>query len=256
MDRQSVSPPVEKPARRPRSRTADPFDVVRRARYETNEVAVAFSCGKDAAACLELCSEWFERVAVFYMYYVPDLSIHEKYLSFWEARLGDKLVGRRVIRLPHWNLGGYLGGAYFRDPLSPTTDTPRLKIRDIEVEVAKQTGLTWFANGMKKADSLERRAMLSQCNGVQLESHRFYPLAEWTNRSVTQYLRQRDIPLSPEYSVMGWSYNGILEPSSLVALRDHFPEDYEKVIRRFPYAEAAVFRHESGMLESKIRKEA
>lgn len=234
-------------ARKKPAPVADPFDVVRRLRNETDEVAVAFSCGKDSAACLELCRLWFDRVAAFYMYVVPNISFHEQYLRFWEDRCGERLVGRSIVRLPHWALSRDLRAGYMRPAGLDAERVPSLTVRDVEVEVAKRTGVTWFAHGMKMADSLERRAMLSQCNGIMVASHRAYPLKDWTNRSVTQYLREREVPLSPEYAWLGRSYGGHLEGDYLVALRDNSPDDYRRVLERFPYAEAEVFRYEEGL---------
>jgi len=235
---------------------ADAHDVVRRLRQLTDEVAVAFSCGKDSAALFELCLDWFPRVAAFYMYVTPDLSFHEQYLRLWEDRAGDKLVGRKILRLPHWALSTELRASAFRNDLYASKDVPRLRIKDIEVQVAKQTGVMWFAHGQKKADSLERRAMISKDSGIILPSHRAFPLAEWTNRTVTQFLRSRNIPLSPEYAVLGRSYGGALDAEHLIPIRDHFPDDFAKILKRFPLADADIFRVESGMRKSKLREEA
>lgn len=223
--------------------TADLYDCVRRLRYATDTVAVGFSCGKDSAAVADLCITWFDRVALFYMYSVKNLSFHREYLRFWTERAGKKLVTGEILQVPHWTLSRKLGDSTLRDWNTRFATLPTLKLRDVEVEVARRTGVTWFAYGQKKADSLERRAMLNKCNGVMLESNRGFPLAEWSNRTVTQYLRSRDIPLSPEYAVLGCSYGGHLDGRYLDPIREHYPADFARICERFPFALAETERH-------------
>ncbi|MBX9623800.1 MAG: hypothetical protein K2X82_08290 [Gemmataceae bacterium] len=242
-------------AARKKPKSADPFDVVRRLRYLTDEVNLGFSCGKDSAAIAELCGQWFRRVHLFYMYVVPGLSFHEQYMRWWESRLGDKLGGREVIRMPHWYLGKLLGTATYRDYGLAGQRTGELKIRDIEVEVCRRTLCPWFAYGMKKVDSLERRGMLSKCSGIELSGNRAYPLADWSQRGVSAYLRHQKVPLSPEYNYLPSSMSGAftLDGRGLQVLRDHFPADFRRVLERFPYAEANLFRYETGMTEESKR---
>lgn len=237
--------------------TADPFDVVRRMRYATDTVAVGFSCGKDSCAVLDLCLTWFNRVAVFYMWGVCELEFHDKYLRWWEKRCGQRLVGGRILKMPHWALAGDLRSGALRDFNPSFASLPNLKIRDIEMHVAKETGVTWFAYGQKKADSLERRAMLNKANGIMLESNRGFPLAEWTNRTVTQYLRDRGIPLSPEYEFLGCSYGGQLDARHLRPIKENFPGDYARIRERFPYVEAELARDDIRRSEgqAKIHKQ-
>jgi 3'-phosphoadenosine 5'-phosphosulfate sulfotransferase (PAPS reductase)/FAD synthetase len=227
---------------------ADPQDVLRRLRYETDEINVGFSCGKDSVCMMDLCLKWFKRVGAFYMYITPGLSFHEQYMRYWEERAGAKLALGRIIRLPHWALSRRLAAAALRDDDLPSNfRIPDLRIRDVEVAVYKQTGIKWFAHGLKKCDSLQRRAMLNQSNGIMLVSCRGYPLSEWSNADVVTYLKLHDIPLSPEYAHIGHSYGGGLEGGDLVFLRDHYPADYQKVLARFPFAEAELLRHELGL---------
>lgn len=224
--------------------TADPFDVIRRLRYATDEVAVGFSCGKDSCVVADLCLTWFNRVSLFYLYYLPDLSFHEAYLEHWKRRAGHKLALGEIIRLPHWALSHDLKMSAFRPFSVENSELPKLRLRDTEVEVARRTGIRFFAYGQKKADSLERRAMLNRCNGVMLESNRAFPLAEWSNRSVTQYMRDHAIPLSPEYEHFGCSYGGQLEGKYLVTLAKHYPADYARLLEKFPFADAERYRYE------------
>lgn len=238
-------------------KTPDAYDVVRRLRYATGSVAVGVSCGKDSVALLDLCCTWFPRVAAFYMYVTPNLSFHEQYLSYLEDRYRAKLVLGRVLRVPHWCLSNRLRDSALRDDFLASKDVPKLTIRDVELHVTKETGVNWFASGQKKIDSLERRAMLNKCDGIMLGSNRAYPLSDWTQRSVLQYLRNRGIPLSPEYAVMPCSYGGQLEGEYLKPIADNFPDDYQRILDRFPFAGAELLRYEAGLKKNpRVRRQA
>lgn len=247
--------------------TPDPYDVVRRLRYCTSHIAVGFSCGKDAATCAHLCFKWFDRVCLFYKYVIPDLSFHQQYIAYWESMVEEqfpgKLFGGKILQFPHEALSLDLRAAHLRDPLSDARNVPALNVRDTEVHVFKQTGINWFAYGQKKSDSLERRAMLNKDEGIIVASHRGFPIADWGTRSVTQYLRNNGIPLSPEYgwkgedgNTFGASFGGQLEGKELKLIRDNSPSDYEKIVKRFPAAEQELFRYENiggGMKARKSR---
>lgn len=221
----------------------DPLDVIRRVRTATNECVVWVSCGKDSVATFLLCLEHFDRVGAVYQYVTPGLSFHEQYLTFLEQLAGPKLVGGRILRRPHWCLAKRFQNAALRPDGLEAERVPKVRIRDAEIAVSKELGIWWHASGQKKIDSLQRRAMLSQCDGVMVKSKRFYPLSEWSHRGVVQFLRNHDVPLSPEYAALGFSYGGGLEGQQLAAIQEHFPDDYAKIVKRFPFAEASLFRY-------------
>lgn len=237
----------------------DAMDVIRRARFETDEINVAFSCGKDSAVLLDLCYKWFKKIAAFHMYVVPGISFHQQYIKFAEKRFAKKLVCP-VIQIPHWCTSKLFRAAALRPDNLPSENVPQIRVRDIEVAVRKKSGIAWFAWGQKKNDSLERRAMLNKCSGVDIGSSRCYPLTEWTDRTVIEYLKEKKIPLSADYGwpdAAGRSYGGHLEGEYLKLVKDNSPADYERIKEVFPFVEAEVFRFESGMKGGpKTRKQA
>jgi phosphoadenosine phosphosulfate reductase len=72
---------------------------------------------------------------------------------------------------------------------------------------------------------------------------RAYPIADWTNAQVFSYLQFQQIPLPPEYRRLGHSF-GDTEAGDLLFVRDHFPDDYAKILAVFPFAESVVKRYE------------
>lgn len=237
----------------------DAMDVIRRARYETDAINIAFSCGKDSIVIADLCFKWFKRIAIFHMHVVPGISFHQQYIKFAEKRFASKLVCP-CIQIPHWCLSKLLVAAALRPDNLPSENIPSIRVRDIEVAVRKKTGIQWFAWGQKKADSLERRAMLNVTSGVDINSSRCYPIAEWSDRAVIEYLKEKKIPLSADYgwpNAAGRSYGGHLEGEYLKLVKDNSPADYERIKKMFPFVEAEIFRHENGMKGGpKTRKQA
>lgn len=228
----------------------DLFDVIRRLRYLTDEVAIGFSCGEDSVVLADLCRTWFKRVHLFYMYVTPDLDIHKNYMRYWTERMGTTLAGP-ILQYPHFALSTMLQSAVSRDERSlKIRDVPRITIRDIEVRVCSDRGVSWFAYGHRKVDSLERRGMISECDGINLVSHRAYPLAEWKNGTVAAYLREKEIFQPQEYTWMTQSYGGGFDGACLWMLKNHFPSDYEKVVARFPYSTDHLFRYERGFYDN------
>lgn len=213
--------------------------VIHTARSLTDSVLVGLSGGKDSLVTLDLCAKHFRRVEAYFLYTVPGLRFEETTLRYCERR-----YSLTVHRLPHWNLSHQLREWAFRGP--PPGDVPRLKLLDVESEARRLAGVAWIATGQRKDDSLERRAMLSHCGGVDLRNRRFYPLSEWSARMTYTYLKREAIPLPADYALFGHSWGGRLYADDLVKIRRAFPDDYQRITRYFPQVEAqvaqAVFR--------------
>jgi phosphoadenosine phosphosulfate reductase len=214
---------------------AHPLEIVRSARRLTDAVLVGLSGGKDSLAVLDLCARHFERVEAYFLYTVPGLEFQERTLRYCERRYAIK-----VRRLPHWCLSHQLREWAFRGPVKG--DVPRLKLIDVENHARELTGVNWVATGQRKDDSLERRAMLSRNGGLDLKARRFYPLADWRAASVFVYLKQRRVPLPPDYALFWRSWGGRLHANDLGKIREAFPDDYRRIVEYFPHVEAQEAR--------------
>lgn len=223
--------------------------IVKQIRDKADSVIVGFSCGKDSVVTLDVCSRYFPRVEVFFMYLVPGLSFQERYIEYIESRYHIE-----VLRYPHWQLGGMIQSASFR-PYTKDTRAPTLEISDIENQVRHDTGLHWIAYGSKISDSLERRAMIKQCGGVSERSGRFYPIAGFNKEAVLQHMIARNILAAPDYQYWGRSF-GRLWYDELAGIKEHYPNDYQKILEYFPYAEAVIKKREFAGADqvSKIRE--
>ena len=223
--------------------------IIQSIRKLTDHVIVGVSCGKDSVVTLDLCAEAFPRVSMFFMYLVRGLSFQERYLEYLEARYGG-----RVLRIPHFQLPEMLKLSVFRSDTVRGVNLPTLKINDIEAHVRLETGGHWIAYGQKVHDSLERRARLKRCGGIEFSAGRFFPIADFSKAMVFNYLETKGIQLAPDYKYWGRSF-GRLWSKELIGIKIHYPEDYQKILEVFPHAEAVVKRSEFGNNEiSEIQK--
>jgi sulfate adenylyltransferase subunit 2 len=147
----------------------------------------------------------------------------------------------QVIQVPHPSryqaqaIESFMrGGNWEREPSFPETWE----------SVKQQTGITWMASGLKKIDSLHRRAMMSQfpLHAIDVKGKRFYPLAFWSDSLVLRYLKQNRIPIP--FSAGGKSFGIGFHPVDLRPIRDRFPEDYRKIVKEFPFAETMIMHEE------------
>jgi len=209
--------------------------IVKQAASLSESACVGFSTGKDSIVALDLCFRHFKKVSAFFMFTVEGLSFQEAYL-----RQAERRYGIEIVRMPHWNYADMLARGYYR-PLAP--ELPRLTIVDVFEFMRLEHGATWFATGEKKNDSLERRAMISECGGVNVKSRRFFPVGEFSDKAIFAYMRHHRLPVPVDYQLWGHSF-GPMEPLELRQIRRHFPEDFKKIVRVFPEIEAVIARED------------
>ncbi len=213
-----------------------------------DEVIVAYSAGKDSLAVLELCVEHFRKVIPYFMYVIPGLGFQEQHLHYVEERYSLK-----IMRVPDWRLAGLLRNAIARHPTPNATQSPKIKWRDVEQYVRQKTGLHWIASGERCIDSLQRRGMIVASNGICPARGHFYPVGWWRTQDICSFLSQRGVLLSSEYRVMSDGHNfGGVSPQQLYDVKKAYPEDFEKIVKLFPMAEAQVVRHELVLADQKI----
>lgn len=213
-------------------------EIVKRAAMLSDSVCVAFSAGKDSIVSLDLCRRHFKKVSAFFMYAVPGLSFQEKYLAQIE-----RLYEIKIVRLPHWSLSVDLPANFYRPGSDMSARCPEITIADVEHYMRVKHGARWFAHGQKKNDSLERRAMISACGGVDVNARRFYPVGDFSDKNIFAYLKLHRLPVPIDYQLFGHSF-GPMTPGELRALKQHYPDDFAKVLRLFPEIDAAIARND------------
>lgn len=205
-------------------------------------VIVAFSGGKDSVVTLDLCCRYFERVYVFFMYQVPGLSFQDASIRWAEEKYGVK-----VICLPHFELADWFRLGVFRHE---DWQVPAVGIQDIYAYVRQVTGAHWIAAGERIADSIWRRAMLKHSGHIDTQRGRFYPLMYFRKEDVLLYIKQHNLKVSPESRYLGHSFRS-LQGEDMWLLRRHYPTDFSKIERWFPFVGAGVKQFERELEESR-----
>lgn len=205
-------------------------------------VIVGLSGGKDSLVTLDLCVREFgaDRVKAFHMYVVKGLRCVEDGLRRCERRYGVE-----VLFVPHWRLGlAYKYATYM--PHRPRADGWRdTRLVDVEQVVRAKLGALWIAYGHRMNDSIERVGMLSRNGGLDGPGRRVYPLRSWNEASVVAYMRARRIQPPPKLTILKRSMTGVnFQEDTLMAIRERYPEDFEKIVEKFPYLPAKLVRHD------------
>lgn len=212
------------------------FDPIKTQAGVTDSVLVSFSGGKDSVVTLDLCYKYFDTVKAFFMYLVPGLEFQESMLRRYE-----KKYGLEIMRIPHFELSNLLKYGSFT---LPDDEMQIVDISDIYEYVREKTGVHWIAAGERINDSIIRRAMIKKSGSIDSKRGRFYPLAYWSKKDVVDYIKFKRLYLSPEQKKLGFSFRS-LAGNELAVIKKEYPNDYEKILKMFPFAGAAVERYEA-----------
>lgn len=211
------------------------YDPIKAQSKVTDEVIVAFSGGKESVVVLDMCFRFFKKVHPFFMYICPDLSFQERTLEWYEKKYQTE-----IIRLPHMDVSEFYHYGSFRiaDPTFPI-----VSINDIYQYVRLQTDTWWIAAGERIDDSIVRRAMMKKSGSIDVQRGRFYPVSAWKKKEIIEYIKFHNLYLGQDSRKLGFSFKS-LWGKELAMLKHYFPQDYEKVLRLYPFAAAGVKRYE------------
>jgi hypothetical protein len=210
-----------------------------------NRLLLSFSGRDSLAAWLFLRDRDFE-VIPYWSYMVPHLSYDDQMLVYYERELGA-----HIIRLPHpltyWLLRR---GAWQTPDTATMLKAANLAVFDfasIEAHLAKHFGLGdnyLSAVGIKAADNLMRLRLIRQMGPIGQKRRRYYyAVWDWKTADVKAYIQRHGLKLSRCYSYWGSTGDGI-EYGWLAYLRDHLPDDFQKVLDLFPLADLELYRYE------------
>lgn len=214
------------------------FDPIKTQSKVTDSVIVAFSGGKESIVTLDLCCRYFKNVKAFFMYICPNLSFQEKTLEYYEKRYQIE-----IMRLPHMDMSEFFHYGSFRNA---DYSFPIISINDVYNYVRLQTDTWWIAAGERIDDSIIRRAMIKHSSSIDVVRGRIYPVATWSKREILDYIKFHNLYLSADSRKLGFSFCS-LEGRELSMLKKYFPDDYEKILHLYPFAEAGVLRYETYM---------
>lgn len=211
------------------------FDPIKTQAQLSDSVIVGFSGGKDSIVTLDLCFRYFKHVKPFFMYLVPDLEFQEKMLRWYENKYDTE-----IIRIPHFECSNFLKYGSFT---MADWNVDIVGINDTYNYLRELTGMHWIAAGERCADSIVRNAMIKKSGSIDYKRGRFYPLAYWKKNEVLQYIKQKKLYLSKEQREIGFSFRS-LAGEELAVIKQLYPEDYNKILKVYPFAGAGVKRFE------------
>jgi len=214
-------------------------NVIDGVRSQSDACIVFCSLGKDSIVTLDLLYPKFNRIVCVFMYFVKGL----RHINGWISWVKRRYPKVEFLEVPHWNLTYILRGGMY------SVAQPKmklLKLSDVVDAVRKKTGLTYCFLGMKKADGMNRNLMLKTYEkSGYVNNGMAYPLADWNQKDVLSYMRQKRLPEPVRYSLKASSGVGFND-DCFVWLRQHFPDDLERIYKVFPMSERILFEHDNG----------
>lgn len=219
------------------------IDTIKVIRKTQKDTLLAFSGGKDAVAAWLTIRPYFENVIPVYMYIVPCLSFIEESLEYYENFFETK-----IIRMPHPSLIRWLNGNVFRPPeqvlVVEQAELPEITYEDVFAAVREEKGLkknVFYATGVRAADSPMRRIAISRYGAISQEQMKYHPVWDLKKSDLLDLFKKHNVKLSKEYKYFGRTFDG-LDIRFIKPLKDHFPEDYKKVLEWFPFVELELRR--------------
>jgi sulfate adenylyltransferase subunit 2 len=219
---------------------AHSLNIIRGTREKTDTAVLFYSAGgKDSIVLLDMLAAEFPKIILYFMYLVRGLRHNEIYLT-WAA----ERYNAEIRRIPHWSNDVIRKNGFFCDPV------PDIKVRstgDVEKAVREETGIRYAFSGMKGVDGYMKRMRLKfyAKTGYVSDKGMVYPLALWTNKEALSYIRNRKLITPFRYAEGGVSQGAALNLETLLCLRQQFPDDYEKVLNEFPYADKLIWDYEN-----------
>lgn len=209
-------------------RIAEAMGVIKSVRESADKCILFCSLGKDSLVLLDLLYPVFgPDVKPVFMYFVKGLDHVERYIRWAES----KYPGVVFEQVPHWNLTYTLRSGLY---CVPNPKVKLLKLQDIVHTMRLTHNTKHVFLGMKKADGMNRRLMLM---GYEKEGYvhqgMCYPLADWTQKDILSYMRQRGLPEPVRYSLKASSGVGF-NLDCFLWMERNSPQDLEKIYKVFP----------------------
>lgn len=225
---------------------------------ECDTAILAFSTGKDSIAAWLQMRKYFKKIVPYYCYVVPELGFVERSLKYYED-----FFDCHIYRLPHRSLYRFLRGMVFQPPEHVTKiealDLPGEEYDDTMIgeiirDCAKLPDGAYTGTGVRAADSPMRMLAMKTHGAINRNGKRFYPVYDWKKDDLLKAFEESGVKLPVDYKLFGRTFDG-LDYRFLKPIKEHFPEDYERILAWYPLAELELFRRgeRDGLLGQKER---
>lgn len=212
---------------------------------ETDSIVLAFSTGKDSIAAWLQARKYFKKIVPYYAYCVPGLEFVEKSLKYYE-----EFFETRIYRVPHKAFFEWLNCNIFQPPERketiidlelPGEEYGDKTIGDMIRYYGNLSAGAYTAVGVRQADSPQRRLAISKFGAINHSQMRFYPVFDWKKADVLAAIDEAGVKLPVDYKLFGRTFDGI-DYRFLKPIREHFPDDYERILEYFPLADLELFK--------------
>lgn len=215
---------------------------------ECDTAILAFSTGKDSIAAWLQMRRYFKRIVPYYCYLVPDLGFVERSLSYYED-----FFQTHIYRLPHRSLFRYLRQLLFQPPrrvlvieganICDERNWSDDIIGEVVRNAARLPAAAYVGTGVRAADSPMRRIGIATHGPINHNGKRFFPVYDWKKADVIKAIDEAGVKLPVDYRMFGRTFDG-LDYRFMAPLKEWFPEDYQKVLDWFPWADLEIARRD------------
>lgn len=219
-------------------------DAIKYVRNKTDTIMLSFSRGKDSIAAWLVLREHFPRIIPVHMHAVPHLSFVDESLAYYE-----KFFGTHIIDVMHPAGMRTLNQYGFQSPENCSVielfRIPNLTFNQLFIEIGKDLGLEkpWVATGVRGCDTLVRRTVWKRFGAVTENTHKFKPIIEYTKDDVLKIITANGVKLPYDYVMFGRTIGrtiwGFLKP-----LKEHLPDDFERIKDFYPMVDVELLRRE------------
>ena len=209
----------------------------------TTDRAVLFSSasGKDSIALLEMMHPYFREIVCIYMYVVKNLEHINRYIGWAQSRYPNA----RFVQVPHYSVYSFIKVGFLGCRKNPKQKLWTLA--EITDKVRERFGIEWAFFGFKQSDSLNRRLMLRTYTDEAIceKTKICYPLSTYKNGDVLRYIEDHHLIRPETYGGESQSSGtDITDIHYLLYLREHFPDDLQRLFDMYPMAERILFEHD------------
>jgi 3'-phosphoadenosine 5'-phosphosulfate sulfotransferase (PAPS reductase)/FAD synthetase len=204
-----------------------------------DEIIVSYSGGKDSLCVLDMCAKVFRKVVCLFLYFVEDFQYIQPQLKYPQERYGIE-----VVKYPHWAYINSLRNMEYCDAHPELSKYPPATPIEVYQAAMDEIGIPFLAMGAKKADSLWRKRWYSQISKSPKYSNIIFPILEWHKWDVLAYLKIHNIPIPPDETSKSRANGADLSTNFICWLHDNHPDDFKRLLKRFPYAEAVIYRRQ------------
>jgi len=216
--------------------------------YGCERVIALVSSGKDSVCLFDVVHKLCQKIGIhpFFVhhYIVKNLDIEEEVLTLLEKKYNTAIYRYENAIAKLALLKDMLCINLADDDLIAEDIIKKYRL-DTETDRAlfNKYETRWMTTGIKKADSVNRRYALNEYPNPNPNKKRFYPLSDWGNPDVREYMKKNNLPLSSLYKISKRSFDS-LSVQSVYPIKSFNRKDYDKICNQFPLMDALCWIYE------------